>query len=122
MTRDAMTRDAMTNTTSAEPLTQADVERLLADPTPQMRAGTTAKIAAQFDAQVLSPDQRRIAEDIFRALVRDTEVLVREALSAHLKSTPDLPHDVALALATEVDSVARPRLMFSEVLTDEVLF
>ncbi|MEE9209235.1 MAG: DUF2336 domain-containing protein, partial [Kiloniellales bacterium] len=69
----------------------------------------------------LSPSERRIAEDIFRTLVRDTEVLVREALAAHLKSTPDLPHDVALALARDVDTVALPVLKFSEVLTDEDL-
>ncbi len=111
----------MTGTPAAERLTQADVERLLTNPSPRTRARTTAKIAAQFDARALSPAERRIAEDIFRALVRDTEVLVREALAAHLKSTPDLPHDVALALAKDVDSVALPMLKFSEVLTEEDL-
>ena len=67
----------------------------------------------------MSPAEREIAEDIFRIVVKDTETLVREALSAHLKSSPDLPHDVALALAKDVDSVALPMLKFSEVLTDE---
>ncbi len=111
----------MTDKAKPERLTQADVARLLSDSSPQARAQTTAKIAAQFDAAVLSPAERAIAEDIFRALVKDTEVLVREALAAHLKSTPDLPHDVALALARDVDSVALPVIKFSEVLTDEDL-
>ncbi len=111
----------MTDTPAAERLTQADVERLLTDSSPDTRARTTAKIAAQFDARSLSPAERQIAEDIFRTLVKDTEILVREALSAHLKSTPDLPHDVALALAKDVDSVALPMLKFSEVLTEEDL-
>jgi uncharacterized protein (DUF2336 family) len=111
----------MTDTPAAERLTQADVERLLTNPSPRTRARTTAKIAAQFDARTLSPAERRIAEDIFRALVKDTGILVREALAAHLKSTPDLPHDVALALAKDVDSVALPMLKFSEVLTEEDL-
>ena len=111
----------MTDTLAAERLTQADVERLLTNPSPRTRAGKTAKIAAQFDARVLSPTERRIAEDIFRTLVKDTGILVREALAAHLKSTPDLPHDVALALAKDVDSVALPMLKFSEVLTEEDL-
>ena len=102
-------------------LTREDVAKLMANPSGEVRAETTAKIAAQFDAQALSPSERRIAEDIFRTLVRDTEVLVREALSAHLKSTPDLPHDVALALARDVDTVALPMLKFSEVLRDEDL-
>ena len=108
----------MTEKTRPERLTQADVSRLLSDSSPRTRAQTTAKIAAQFDAATLSEAERRIAKDIFRVLVQDTEVLVREALSAHLKATLELPHDVALALARDVDSVARPVLKFSEVLTD----
>ena len=111
----------MTDTPAAPRLTQDDVERLLTNPSPRTRARTTAKIAAQFDARTLSPAERRIAEDIFRTLVKDTGILVREALAAHLKSTPDLPHDVALALAKDVDSVALPMLKFSEVLTEEDL-
>ncbi len=111
----------MTEKSRPERLTQADVARLLSDASPQTRARTTAKIAAQFDAAALNPAERAIAEDIFRTLVKDTEVLVREALATHLKSTPDLPHDVALALARDVDSVALPVIKFSEVLTDEDL-
>jgi len=102
-------------------LTQADVARLLADPSGDVRAKTASKIAGQFDAHQLSPNERKIAEDIFRALVKDAEELVREALSAQLKSSIDLPHDVALSLALDIDSVALPMLKFSEVLTDEDL-
>lgn len=111
----------MTEKPRPRSLTQADVTRLLSDSSPRTRARTTAKIAAEFDAAALSEAERRIAEDIFRTLVKDTEVLVREALAAHLKSTPELPHDVALALARDVDSVALPVLKFSEVLTDDDL-
>jgi uncharacterized protein (DUF2336 family) len=111
----------MTEKNKPERLTQADVARLLDDSSPRARAQTTAKIAAEFDAASLSEAERQIAEQIFRTLVKDTEVLVREALSAHLKSTPELPHDVALALARDVDSVALPVLKFSEVLTDDDL-
>ena len=99
----------MTEKPRPRSLTQADVTRLLSDSSPRTRARTTAKIAAEFDAAALSEAERRIAEDIFRTLVKDTEVLVREALAAHLKSTPELPHDVALALARDVDSVACSR-------------
>ncbi len=111
----------MTEKSKSKRLTQADVARLMSDSSPQIRAQTTAKIAAEFDAASLSEAERRIAEDIFRTLVKDTEVLVREALSAHLKSTLELPHDVAIALARDVDSVALPVLKFSEVLTDDDL-
>ncbi len=102
-------------------LTQADVAKLLADPSGHVRAKTASKIAKQFDTHQLSASERKIAEEIFRVLVKDAEDLVREALSAQLKSTPDLPHDVALLLARDIDSVALPMLKFSEVLTDEDL-
>ena len=101
--------------------TQDDVAKLMADPSAEVRAETTAKIAKQFEGEVLSPAERQIAEDIFRKLVKDVEVRVREALAAHLKNSPDLPHDVAVALARDVDSVSLPMLKFSEVLTDEDL-
>ncbi len=102
-------------------LTKDDVAKLMADPSAEVRAETTAKIAKQFEAEALSPAERQIAEDIFRKLVKDVEVRVREALAAHLKNSPDLPHDVAMALARDVDSVSLPMLKFSEVLTDEDL-
>ena len=102
-------------------LSRADVARLLTDPSAEARADTATKIAQKFDLRELNESERRIAEDIFRSLVKDAEVRVREALSANLKSCPDVPHEIAVALAEDVDSVAMPMLRFSEVLTDEEL-
>ncbi len=102
-------------------LSKADVARLLADPSPKIRAQTVRKIAGQFEASRLSESERQIAEDIFRAVMQDVQVRVREALSAQIKASPDVPHDIALALAKDVESVALPILKFSEVLTDEDL-
>jgi uncharacterized protein (DUF2336 family) len=111
----------MTDKPISNQLTKDDVAKLMANPSAEVRAETTAKIAAQFEVEALSPAERQIAEDIFRKLVKDVEVRVREALAAHLKNSPDLPHDVAVALARDVDSVSLPMLKFSEVLTDEDL-
>ncbi|MDH3593610.1 MAG: DUF2336 domain-containing protein [Rhodospirillales bacterium] len=102
-------------------LSKADVARLLADPTPEARVDTATKVAAEFGGQKLKDNEREIAKQIFRVMVKDAEVRVREALSVHLKLSPDLPHDVALSLAKDVDSVALPMLSFSEVLTDDDL-
>lgn len=102
-------------------LTQADVVRLRDDPSAESRAAMAAKVATEFDQRRLSPEERLIAEDIFRSMMRDAEVRVREALAANLKSSPDLPHDVAVTLANDVESVAMPILRFSEVLSDEDL-
>jgi uncharacterized protein (DUF2336 family) len=111
----------MTDEPVSMQLTQDDVAKLMADPSSEVRAETTAKIASQFTTEALSPAERRIAEDIFRKLVKDVELRVREALASHLKNSPELPHDVAMALANDVDSVSLPMIKFSEVLTDEDL-
>ena len=116
-----MVEDAMTEDNIRQRLSAADVQKLIASPSPENRADTSEKIASQFSAGELSQSESKIAEDIFRALVKDVEVRVREALSVHLKTSPDLPHDVALALAKDVDSVALPMLKYSEVLTDDDL-
>ena len=102
-------------------LTKADVEKLMCDPTPETRAGTIGKIASNFGSGGFSDSERRLAEEIFRIMARDVEVQVREALSLHLKECPLIPHDIALSLAKDVDSVAIPVIEFSQVLTEDDL-
>lgn len=102
-------------------LTKADVQRLLDEPSPEGRAEAAAKVAGQFERGELTLSERKLAEDIFRLMLRDAEVRVREALARHLKESPDVPHDVALALARDVDTVAVPMLSSSVVLTDDDL-
>lgn len=111
----------MTEEPIRQKLSASDVQKLMVNPSAETRVETTSKIAGQFASGELSPSERKIAEDIFRTLVRDTEIRVRESLAAHLKSSPDLPHDVAVSLAKDVDSVALPVIKFSEVLTDQDL-
>ncbi|CAA7615760.1 conserved hypothetical protein [Candidatus Terasakiella magnetica] len=100
-------------------LNEEDVKRLLSNPTGDTRAEIADKIASQH--QGLSEGERKLAEDIFRLMVRDAEVRVREALSRQLKENPTVPHDVAIALAQDVEDVSLPMLQFSDVLTDEDL-
>ena len=102
-------------------LSQDDVVRLLTDPSGAARAATAAKIAADFGQGGMGPAERKVAEEIFRLMVRDAEVRVREALAENLKRSRDVPHEVVLALAKDTDSVAEPILKFSEVLTDDDL-
>jgi len=99
-----------------ETLKEDDVKRLLASPDAETRAEIAGKIAAQHAH--LTEAQRKMAEDIFRLMVRDAEVRVREALAQQLKSNAMVPGDVALALACDVDTVALPILQFSEVLSE----
>ncbi|GAB6053704.1 DUF2336 domain-containing protein [Magnetospira thiophila] len=102
-------------------LSSKDVAALLTDPSPDARAATAQKIARQFGLASLSPQERQIAEDIFRVMVKDAQVRVREALAESLKENPAIPLDVARALAEDVETVALPVLQFSEVFSDEDL-
>jgi len=73
-------------------LKEEDVARLLANPSADTRAELATKIAGQHP--MLSSAQRKLAEDIFRLMVKDAEVRVREALARQLKENPLVPHDV----------------------------
>ncbi|MDX2221945.1 MAG: DUF2336 domain-containing protein [Rhodospirillaceae bacterium] len=98
-----------------------DVNRLAQDPSPATRAGTATKLALEFNSGRFSPNELRLAEQIFRVMVKDAEIRVREALSANLKANPAVPRDIAVTLAQDVDSVAVPMLTMSDVLTADDL-
>jgi uncharacterized protein (DUF2336 family) len=102
-------------------LTQDDVTRLMNDPSAETRAETANRVATLYSRDMLNETELALAEKIIRAMAADVEVKVRESLSKQLQESPTLPHDVALTLARDVDSVALPVLEFSEALTDEDL-
>ena len=102
-------------------LTGSDVSRLLQDPSPENRASAAVKVSSAFSAGDLSDREREIAETIFRTMVKDAAVRVRTALSESLADNPDVPHDVAMSLALDIEEVALPMIEKSYVLTDEDL-
>ena len=102
----------------ASPLTQADVARLLAEPSASARAEVADKLAREIDSTALTQAELRIAHDIVRIMAQDAELAVRRALSQSLRSARHLPHDVALRLANDVEAVALPILVDAPVLTD----
>lgn len=102
-------------------LTKSDVERLLTDPSADTRAIVASKVAQQVGGASLSAEERSIAEDIVRVLTRDAAIRVRQALTEQLKESRSVPHDVAVALAHDVEAVSLPMLTHSMVLSDEDL-
>ena len=102
-------------------LTEEDVRKLLDNPSGETRADMAAKIGTEFRQGVLTEQERKLAEDIFRVMVKDAEVRVREALAQTLKDSLTVPKDVALSLAQDVNSVALPIIQYSEVLSDAEL-
>ncbi|HYG86222.1 MAG TPA: DUF2336 domain-containing protein [Azospirillum sp.] len=99
-------------------LSKDDVVRLLSDPSPATRADLAAKVVRQFEGAALSDSERTLAEEIIRAMARDAVVRVRQSLAENLKASTNLPRDVALTMARDVEAVAIPILSVSRVLTD----
>jgi uncharacterized protein (DUF2336 family) len=102
-------------------LTQADVHLLLTDPSTEARSEAASKVSVTYASNGLSDQERAIAEDILRVLAGDMEVRVRETLAENLKAHSGLAHDIAVKLASDVDSVALPVIRFSDVLSDDDL-
>ncbi len=104
-------------------LTSRDVDRLLNPASaPEAKMSVTVKMAGIYAKNNFGPRETAIVEQIFRLLVKDTEITVRAMLAEQLKSSSELPRDIALTMARDVaEEVAIPMLRYSEVLTEEDL-
>ena len=108
-------------TTTRAALTEDDIRTLVKGATPDERALVAHKLCRRIDTLPLTPEEQVLAQDILRVMAADAAELVRRALAVTLKSSPLIPHDVALKLARDVESVCQPILSFSPVFTDEEL-
>ena len=102
----------------ASSLTRADVARLLAEPSPAVRAEVADKLAREIDSAALTEAELQLAQDVVRLMAKDVELAVRQALSHSLRHAKHLPRDVALRLARDVEAVSLPILADSPVLVD----
>jgi uncharacterized protein (DUF2336 family) len=111
----------MTMTRTA--LTDDDIRALVKGQSADDRAIAAHKICRHIEGggTDLTPEEREQAYDILRIMAADAAELVRRALAVTLKSSPMVPHDVAIRLAKDVDSVSLPILNFSPVFTDQDL-
>ncbi len=101
-------------------LTQDDIRTLVRGVTADERAIAAHKLCRRIDAG-LGEEDREAAAEVLRLMALDAAELVRRALAVTLKTSRELPHDVAVRLAHDVESVATPVLTFSPVLTDDDL-
>jgi len=106
--------------TARSSLTETDIHTLVRGESVEDRAVAAHKFCRRVEAG-LPEEEREAAAEVLRFLALDAAELVRRALAVTLKTSPDLPHDVALALARDVNSVATPVLRFSPVFSDEDL-
>ena len=102
-------------------LTAELITRLREDDSPDVRRETVAVLTAEFNQPDLHPGEQRLAEAIFRIMVRDTDVGVRRALAEGLKDNPAVPAELAMTLARDVADVAVPMLHYSIVFSEEEL-
>jgi len=105
----------------ATALSLQDVNRLLSEPSPDLRMELADKVAESLAGPGLAPGEITLAQEIVRILARDLEIKVRVSVSRALRQSVHLPHDVALRLADDINVVALPLLAESLVLTDEDL-
>ena len=107
--------------TTRTALTDEDIRALIKGPTADDRAIAAHKICRSIDRVDLTPEERTRAHEILRLMAADAAELVRRALAVTLKGSDNLPRDVALQLARDIDSIALPVLAFSPAFTDEDL-
>jgi len=104
--------------TTRAALTDGDIRMLVKGETADSRAAAAHKLCRRLDQQTLNDEDRAKAQDILRIMAGDAAELVRRALAVTLRESPLVPHDVAMQLARDVESIALPILSFSPVFTD----
>ena len=102
-------------------LTEDEVNTLLKDKSSDGLAEIGARIASSYSNVLLTENERQIAEQIFRLLVRDTEIKVRTSLAQNLKESTLIPRDIVLSMVNDVNEVSLPILEYSQVLNDSDL-
>lgn len=106
---------------SENTLNKQDVAKLAQQTTIENKSTVARKVGAYYAGSSITPQAAKLAEDIFRIMIRDTELKVREALSDSLKHCTDLPQDVVSAIISDKDSVAVPFLQYYVSLTNDDL-
>lgn len=102
-------------------ITPEDIQLLIKEPSAAMRGRIADKITTGYNSGLFTDAENTLAVEIFRLLLRDTEMRVRKVLSEQLKENMNVPHDVIFALANDVTEIAVPILQHSFVLTEEDL-
>ena len=85
------------------------------------RAKSLERLATRFSEGALEDAEWHALADAFRIALYDAEPLVRRVLAESVKTAPDLPQDVLLALARDVAGVAAPLLEHSPLLNEQEL-
>jgi uncharacterized protein (DUF2336 family) len=103
------------------PITQRDLHQLIREPSDKVRVHIAEKVSRSFNDSQFTQNESKVAIDIFRLLLNDTETSVRKAIAENLKNNIYVPRDVLLGLANDEPEVSCDILEFSKALTDDDL-
>lgn len=98
-----------------------DIAQLVREPSAAQRSRIAEKICIGFNSGQFTDSEIRLATDIFRLLLKDTELKVRRVLADQLKENLRVPHDIIWTLANDKPEVALPVLQYSFVLSEDDL-
>ncbi|MBE6444557.1 MAG: DUF2336 domain-containing protein [Alphaproteobacteria bacterium] len=100
-------------------LTKQDVDGLAARPRTVSKVSIAEKVSEYYIAGGVTPVGKKLAEDIFRIMVRDVEIKVREVLADSLKASRSLPQDIVASIINDADSVAVSFVQYYADLSNE---
>ena len=102
-------------------ITREDIDLLIREPSGAIRVRITEKIGYGYNGGFFTETDTKLANEVFRLLLKDTEMKVRRTIAEQLKSNMQVPRDIILSLANDRHEVATPVLQFSHVLTEDDL-
>ncbi len=100
-------------------LTKEDISKLSRNPDADNKAIAAQKVGAYYNDKNITARGHLLAEEIFRILVKDVELKVREALSDSLKNNRNLPSDIVKTLINDTETVSLPFIKYYSDLTQE---
>lgn len=101
--------------------TEEDIRTLVRGPTDDERAVAAHRLCRRMEQAPLTEQERIAANEVLRLMAADSAEIVRRALAVTLRASTLVPHDVALKLAKDIDSIAVPVLTFSPAFSDDEL-
>lgn len=102
-------------------LNSQDAINLAQNPSADNKGIIASKVSTLYNSRQMTPNLIKLAEDIFRIMVKDAETKVRETLANSLKNCSDLPKDIVENIINDNDSVALSFIQEYPSLTDEDL-
>ena len=98
-----------------------DVKNLSAHPRLETKAIVAEKVSTYYNGHTVTGKGMKLAEDIFRIMVRDVELKLRQVVAECLKNCHNLPDDIVASVIRDADSVAVPFIKYYANLSNEDL-